>query len=72
MGNLDFSIDGSDLVNSFYFRAQTSVDAESLSVDDGSDGEVVKDFSAVFPRIGITVFSVDFVVESVDGGDLSG
>lgn len=72
MWDFNFSIDGSDLVNGFDFRAETSVDAESFSVDDGSDWKVVKDFSAVLPRVGVTVFSVDFVIESVDGGDLSG
>ena len=46
------------------------MDAESLSVDDGSEGKVVEDFGAVFPGIGVSVFSVDLVVETIDGGNL--
>lgn len=43
-----------------------------VTIDDCADGEVVEDLSAVLPGIWIAVFSVDFVIEAVDCGDLAG
>lgn len=71
VGDFDLSIDGSDLVDGLDFRAETSVDTECFSVDDCSEREVVEDFSTVFPGVGVSVFSVDFVIETIDSGNLS-
>ena len=71
MGNFNFSVNGSDLVDGLDFWTETSVNTESFSVDDGSDWQVVKDFCAVFPWIGVSVLSVDFIIKAINGGDLS-
>ena len=47
------------------------MDAEDLAFDDGTNAEVVEDFSAVFPRVGISVLSDGLIVETVHSGDLS-
>ena len=71
MWDFNFSIDSSDLVDSFNLGTETSVDTESFSVDDGTDWKVVKDFGTVLPWIWVSIFSVDFIIKSVDGCDLS-
>ena len=71
MWNFNFSINGSDLVNGLNLWTETSVNTEGFSINDSTNWQVVKDFSAVFPWIWISVFSVDFVVKSINGRDLS-
>ena len=65
MRNFDSSIDGSDLIDGFDFGAESTMNAKDFSIDDGSDGEVVEDFSAILPRVRITIFSVDFIIETI-------
>ena len=71
MRHLNSSIDGSNLVNGFDFWTQSSMNTEDFSVDDGSDGKVVEDLSTVFPGIRVSILSVDFVVKTINSGDLS-
>ena len=47
------------------------MNTENLSFDHSTDTEVVEDLSAVLPGIGVAVLSVDLIIESIDGGDLS-
>ena len=47
------------------------MDAEDFTLDNSSDTEVIEDFSAVFPRVSISVLSNGLVIEAVHGGDLS-
>ena len=42
--------------------------AQRFAVDEGADVEVVEDLDAVPPRIGIAVFTLALVVETVDLG----
>ena len=72
MRHLDPSIDGSDLVDGFDFGTEATMDAKDLAINDGSNGEVVKDLGAVLPGVGVAVLSVDFIIEAIDSGDLSG
>ena len=69
--DFNLPIDGSDLVDGFDLRTETTVNTESFSVDDGSERKVVEDFCAVFPGIGVAILSVDFIVKTIDGGNLS-
>jgi len=48
------------------------MDAEDLAFNDGTDAEVVENFSAVLPRVSVSVLSNGFVIEAVYGCDLSG
>ena len=45
---------------------------EDLAFDDGTNAEVVENFSAVLPWVGVTVLSNGFIIEAIHGGDLSG
>ena len=47
------------------------MDAEDFSLNNGTDSKVVKDFSAVLPWVSVSVFSNCFIIESIDGCDLS-
>jgi len=47
------------------------VNAENFSFDNSSDTKIIEDFCAVFPRVGISVFSNGLIVETVHSGDLS-
>lgn len=69
--NLYFSINSSNLVNSFYFRTETSVDTKSFSINNCSNWQIIKHFGAIFPRIWITIFSVDFIIKSINSSNLS-
>ena len=71
MGNLHFSVDGSNLVNSFDFGAESTVHTEDISIDDGSQRKIIKDVCAVFPGVGVSVLLIDFVVKAIDSSDLS-
>jgi len=48
------------------------MDAENFSLDDSSDTKIIEHFGAVLPRISISILSNGLIVETVDGGDLSG
>ena len=72
MRDLHSSVDESDLVDRFNFRGETTMNTENFAIDNSSDAEVVEDFSAVFPGIGVSVLSNGLIVEAIDGGDLSG
>lgn len=71
MWNLNFSIDGSDLVNSFNLGTQSSMNTEYFIVNDCTQGKVIEHFCAVFPGIGISVLSVDLVIEPINSCNLS-
>ena len=71
MRDLHSSVDESNLIDCFDFWGQSSVNAENFSFDDSSDTKIIEDFCAVFPRIGISVFSNGLIVETVHSGDLS-
>lgn len=72
MRDLHSSIDESDLIDRFNFGGETTMNTEDFAFDDGSNAEVVEDFSAVFPWVGISVLSNGFIVEAINSGDLSG
>ena len=65
------SLNGSDLVYCFNLRRKPSMDAKDFSFNQGGNAKVVKDLGAVLPRVGVSVFSDDFVVETIDRCDLS-
>ena len=44
---------GPDLVQRLNGRAETAMDTEDLAVNDGGEGEVVKDLCAVPPHLGL-------------------
>lgn len=72
MRDLHSSIDESDLVDGLDFRGETTVDAEDFAFDHGTNAEVVEDFGAVLPRVGVSVLSNSFIIEAIYGSDLSG
>jgi len=45
--------------------------AEDLVLYNCSEGEVIKEFSEVFPHVGISVFPQAFIVETIDLSNLS-
>ena len=47
------------------------MNAENLALNYSTNAEIVEDLSAVLPGIGVAVLSVDLIIESIDGGDLS-
>jgi hypothetical protein len=71
VGNLHASVDKANLIESLNFWGEAAVNAENLALDHGANTEVVEDFSAVFPRVGVSVLSDSFIIETVDSCDLS-
>ena len=47
------------------------MDAENFTLTTSSATEIIEDFCAVFPGVGVSVLSDGLVVEAVDGGDLA-
>lgn len=60
------------MVQSVDTGTETSVEAKYLSVDQGSQREVIEQISKILPDISVAIFSEAFVIESVDLGDLTG
>ena len=71
MRDLYLSVDSSNLIDSFDFGTESAVNTEDFSIYDGSDREVIKDFSTIFPWIRISIFSINFIIKSIDCGNLS-
>lgn len=72
------SINCSDLIYRLYLGTQSSMHAKDFTsiilwstINDSSDGKIIEDFSTVFPRIGVAVLSVDLIIKSINGGNLS-
>lgn len=59
-----------DLIQSIDTWGETSMQAEDVSFDDGSQGKVVEEGGEVLPYICVSVFPEALVVEAVDLGDL--
>lgn len=70
--DLNSPVDGSDLVDGLDLWGEAAVDAQDLAVNDCSQRQIIKYFSAVFPRVGVAILSVDLVEEAVHLGDLPG
>ena len=72
MRDFNFSINGSNLIDGFDFRAETSMYAKDFIINDCSQRKIVKNFGTVLPRIGVSILLVDLIIEAVDSSDLSG
>jgi hypothetical protein len=48
------------------------MNTEDLAFDDGTNSKVVENFCAIFPRVGISILSDGFIVETIYSSDLSG
>ena len=71
MRDFNFSVNSSNLIYSFDLGTEASMYTEGFSVDNGSDWEIVKYFSAVFPWVRVSIFSIDLIIKTIDGCDLS-
>ena len=47
------------------------MDTENFAFNDSSDSEIIENFCAVLPGVGITILSNGLIVETVHGGDLT-
>jgi hypothetical protein len=70
--NFLYAIECSNVIESVDAWGETSVEAEDLVVDKGSEGEVVEKVGEVFPYIRVAVLSKALVVEAIDLSDLAG
>lgn len=52
-------------------RKRPCLNEQKDTVNNSTNGKVIKHFGAVFPRVRVSVFSVDFIVEPIDCGNLS-
>ena len=48
------------------------MNTEDLAINNSANRKVIKHFSAVFPRVRVAIFSVDFIIEPIDCSNLSG
>jgi hypothetical protein len=72
MRNLLSTSNDADLINSADFRAESSVNAEDLTINDSGKDEEVKDLAAGLPNRGVAVLLLTLLVEAVDLSDLTG
>lgn len=70
MRNLNFSIYGSNLIDSFDFRTEPAVNAKNFVINDSSKRKIIKNFGTILPWISITIFLVDLIIETIDSCDL--
>ena len=72
MRHFHAAVDQTDLVKGLDLGRQTTVNAEDLAFDDGTDAEVIEHLSAVLPGVDVTVLAHGLFVETVDGSDTTG
>ena len=72
MWNFLNSFESSDVVKILNAGWESSVKAEELIFNNGSQRKIVKEFSEAFPNIWISIFAAALVIEAVDLSDLSG
>ena len=72
MRNFHSSVDKSNLVDGLDLRRESTMDAEDFAFDNGTNAEVIENFSAILPWVGITVLSNGLIIEAIHGSDLSG
>jgi len=70
--NFLYTIEGSDVIKGVDAGGETSVEAEDLVVDQGSEGKVVEEIGEVLPYVGIAVFSKALIIKPIDLCDLAG
>lgn len=71
MRDLLASLDGSYLINCLHFRREASMNTQDLAFNESGDTQVVEHLCAVLPRVGVSILSDDFIIESIDRGHLS-
>ena len=59
------AIELADLIKCIDRGGETTVEAENLILNDGSERKVVKEFSESLPDISITIFTEAFIIETV-------
>jgi hypothetical protein len=72
MRNLLSTCNNANLINSADFRAESTVNAENLTINDRSKDEKVEDLAAGLPNRGVAVLLLTLLVEAVDLSDLTG
>ena len=65
VGSLLDAVQLTDLVEGVDTWGETTVEAEDLVLDDSGKGQVVEQFSELFPNVGVAVLSQALVVEAV-------
>jgi hypothetical protein len=66
MGNLLLTVNGSNLINALKAGAQSTVNTENTAVHDSAKRQVVKNFAAPSPHVTTAIFSLAFVIKSVN------
>jgi hypothetical protein len=61
-----------NLINGADLRAETTVNAENLTVNNSSEDKKVKDLAAGLPNRSIAVLLLTLLIEAVDLSDLTG
>jgi len=72
MRNLLSTSNDADLINSADFRAESSVNAEDLTINDSSKDEEVENLAAGLPDRRVAVLLLTLLVETVDLSNLAG
>jgi len=72
VGHFHSAVDQADLVESFDFWRQTTMDAENFSFNDSANSKVVEDLATVLPWVDIAVLAHSLLVEAVYGSDATG
>lgn len=61
-------LEGSDSIDGGSLGREPSMHAEDLSLDDGSEWQIVEGFIEIIPDVMIAVFLGDFIIEAIDIG----
>jgi hypothetical protein len=71
MWNFLYAIKCSNVIEGINTWGETSVEAEYLVVDEGSEGEEVEKVGEIFPHVCIAIFAKALVVKAIDLSDLA-
>jgi hypothetical protein len=66
VGDFITPVDQTNLVKGFDIRRKSTMNAKNFSFNDCSCAKKIKDFSAEFPGIGVSVFSNALIIVPID------
>jgi len=66
------SVKGANVIERVDGGGESTVKAEDLVINEGSEGKVIEEVGEVLPDVGISIFSEALVIKAIDLSDLTG
>ena len=67
--NFHATVNEANLVKGLNLRRETTMDAEDLALNDGTDTKIIENLGAVFPRVDVAILAHGLLIETVDASN---